>query len=132
MKLPDVNIWLALTLSGHSQHPVARSWLDGQEALTSIFFCRATQQGLVRLLTTVEVLAGFGIPPLTNRTIAITKGTALASVVAVSDILGAAHSGVSHSFNPSPLTFGALAYLVLFFPVVILGRWIETRFAWKR
>jgi polar amino acid transport system permease protein len=72
------------------------------------------------------------IPPLTNRTIAITKGTALASVVAVSDILGAAHSGVSHSFNPSPLTLGALAYLVLFFPVVILGRWIETRFAWKR
>ncbi|MBX6747782.1 MAG: ABC transporter permease subunit, partial [Acetobacteraceae bacterium] len=29
------------------------------------------------------------IPPLTNRTIAITKGTALASVVAVQEILGA-------------------------------------------
>jgi len=72
------------------------------------------------------------IPPLTNRTIAITKGTALASVVAVPDILGAASSGLSHSFNPSPLTLGALAYLVLFFPVVLLGRWIETRFAWKR
>lgn len=67
MKLPDVNIWLALTLSGHSQHPVVRNWLDGQEALASIFFCRATQQGLVRLLTTAEVLAGYGIPPLTNR-----------------------------------------------------------------
>ena len=48
------------------------------------------------------------IPPLTNRTIAITKGTALASVVAVPDILGAASSGLSHSFNPSPLTLGAL------------------------
>lgn len=72
------------------------------------------------------------IPPLTNRTIAITKGTALASVVAVPDILGAANAGVSFSFNPSPLTLGAIAYLVLFFPVVVLGRWIETRFAWKR
>ena len=72
------------------------------------------------------------IPPLTNRTIAITKGTALASVVAVPDILGAANAGVSFSFNPTPLTLGALAYLVLFIPVVILGRWIETRFAWKR
>jgi polar amino acid transport system permease protein len=72
------------------------------------------------------------IPPLTNRTIAITKGTALASVVAVPEILGAASSGVSHSYNPSPLTLGALAYLVLFVPVVILGRWIETRFAWRR
>jgi polar amino acid transport system permease protein len=72
------------------------------------------------------------IPPLTNRTIAITKGTALASVVAVPEILGAASSAVSHSYNPSPLTLGALAYLVLFFPVVLFGRWVETRFAWKR
>lgn len=72
------------------------------------------------------------IPPLTNRTIAITKGTALASVVAVQDILGAASGAVSHSYNPSPLTMGAIAYLVLFFPVVVLGRWIETRFAWRK
>jgi polar amino acid transport system permease protein len=72
------------------------------------------------------------IPPLTNRTIAITKGTALASVVAVQEILGAAQAGVSFSFNPTPLTLGALAYLVLFVPVVVFGRWVETRFAWRR
>jgi polar amino acid transport system permease protein len=48
------------------------------------------------------------IPPLTNRTIAITKGTALASVVAVPEILGAgAMPAYSFSFNPSPLTLGA-------------------------
>jgi toxin-antitoxin system PIN domain toxin len=67
MKLPDVNIWLALTLSGHSHHQAARIWLDGQEDHSSIYFCRATQQGLVRLLTTAEVLAVYGIPPLANR-----------------------------------------------------------------
>jgi polar amino acid transport system permease protein len=72
------------------------------------------------------------IPPLTNRTIAITKGTALGSVVGVAEILGAAQSAMSFSANPSPLTLGAIAYLVLFIPVVALGRWIETRFAWKR
>ncbi|KAA2213784.1 amino acid ABC transporter permease [Teichococcus oryzae] len=72
------------------------------------------------------------IPPLTNRTIAITKGTALGSVVGVAEILGAAQSAMSFSANPSPLTLGAIAYLVLFVPVVALGRWIETRFAWKR
>ena len=72
------------------------------------------------------------IPPLTNRTIAITKGTALGSVVAVAEILSSAQTAVSFSFNPSPLTLGAAAYIVLFFPVVILGRWVETRFAWKR
>ena len=72
------------------------------------------------------------IPPLTNRTIAITKGTALASVVAVSESLGAASSAVSNSYNPSPLTLGAAAYLILFFPMVVFGRWLETRMRWKR
>ena len=71
------------------------------------------------------------IPPLTNRTIAITKGTALGTVVAVSEILGMASSAVSNSYNPSPLTLGAAAYLILFFPMVILGRWLETKMAWK-
>ena len=72
------------------------------------------------------------IPPLTNRTIAITKGTALGTVVAVSEILGMASSAVSNSYNPSPLTLGAGAYLILFLPVVVFGRWLETRMAWKR
>jgi polar amino acid transport system permease protein len=72
------------------------------------------------------------IPPLTNRTIAITKGTALGTVVAVAEILGQASSAVSNSYNPSPLMMGAAAYLVLFLPVVVAARWIETKFAWKR
>ena len=72
------------------------------------------------------------IPPLTNRTIAITKGTALGTVVAVTEILGQASSAMSNSYNPSPLMMGAAAYIVLFLPVVVAARWIETRFAWKR
>ena len=39
---------------------------------------------------------------------------------------------LSFSSNPSPLTLGALAYLALFLPIVVVGRWIETRFAWRR
>ena len=72
------------------------------------------------------------IPPLTNRTIAITKGTALGSVVALTEILGMASSAVSNSYNPSPLTLGAAAYVILFLPMVVLGRWLETRMRWKR
>jgi polar amino acid transport system permease protein len=72
------------------------------------------------------------IAPLTNRTIAITKGTALGTVVALHEILGMASSAVSNSYNPSPLMMGAAAYLVLFLPVVVAARWIETKFAWKR
>jgi polar amino acid transport system permease protein len=72
------------------------------------------------------------IPPLTNRAIAITKGTALGSVVGVPEILTQAVTGQSFSGNASPLTLGAAAYLVLFVPFVVLGRFVETRFAWKR
>ena len=72
------------------------------------------------------------IPPLTNRTIAITKGTALGATVAVGEILYQAQTGYSFSYNPSPLTLGAIAYLILFVPVVWFGRWVETRFAWRR
>ncbi|MGE0714106.1 MAG: amino acid ABC transporter permease [Alphaproteobacteria bacterium] len=95
---------------------------------------RSTGLGFARTLGWVVLpqAVRMTIPPLTNRTIAITKGTALGSVVAVSEILSSAQTAVSFSLNPSPLTLGAAAYLVLFIPVVILGRWIETRFAWKR
>lgn len=72
------------------------------------------------------------VPPLTNRAIAITKGTALGSVVGVPEILTQAVTGQSFSGNASPLTLGAVAYLVLFVPFVLLGRWLETRFAWRR
>ena len=72
------------------------------------------------------------IPPLTNRAIVITKNTALGAVVALGEILYQAQSAYSFSYNPSPLLLGALADLVLFIPVVYFGRWVETRFAWKR
>jgi polar amino acid transport system permease protein len=57
---------------------------------------------------------------------------ALGTVVAVTEILGQASSAMSNSYNPSPLMMGAAAYLVLFLPVVVAARFIETRFAWKR
>ena len=85
----------------------------------------------MRLVVLPQALR-IAIPPLTNRTIAITKGTALGSVVAVSEILGAAQSGMAFSGNPTPLMLGAVAYLLLFLPVVVAGRWVETRFAWRR
>jgi len=96
----------------------------------------ARSTGLTFLQTLTDVVlpqaVRLTIPPLTNRTIAITKGTALGAVVAVGEILYQAQSAYSFSYNPSPLLLGAVAYLILFVPVVYFGRWIETRFAWKR
>lgn len=72
------------------------------------------------------------VPPLTNRTIAITKNTALGTVIGVGEILNQATTGQSFSGNATPLTLGALAYLALFTPLVVAGRWVERRFAWRR
>lgn len=67
------------------------------------------------------------IAPLTNRVIAITKGTAYGSVAALNEILNEATSATSFAGNPTPLMMGAIGYLVIFLPVVIAGRYIERR-----
>jgi len=72
------------------------------------------------------------VPPLTNRTIAITKNTALGAVIGVPEILMQAQTAQSFSGNATPLLIGSLAYILLFIPVVAVGRWLETRFAWGR
>ena len=72
------------------------------------------------------------IPPLTNRAIAIGKSTALASVVAVPEILNQASSAQAIAANPSPLTLAALAYLVIFLPLVAASRWVESRLVWRQ
>src|SRR3954454_22270846 len=72
------------------------------------------------------------VPPLTNRTLAITKNTALGTVIGVPEILNQATTGQSFSGNATPLMMGAIAYVVLFIPVVAFGRFLETRFRWSR
>jgi uncharacterized protein len=67
INLCDSNVWLALALSGHVHHAVAREWLDSVDAPASIMFCRATQQTFLRLLTNATVLGAYGNPPLTNK-----------------------------------------------------------------
>ena len=72
------------------------------------------------------------VPPITNRTVAITKNTALGTVIGVPEILNQATTAQSFSGNATPLMMGAIAYVILFIPVVALGRFLETRFAWRR
>jgi polar amino acid transport system permease protein len=68
------------------------------------------------------------IPLLTNRTIAIIKGTALGTAVSLPETLGAAQSAMAIAANPSPLSLAAALYLVLFIPLVIASRFIERRY----
>ncbi|QDL94487.1 amino acid ABC transporter permease (plasmid) [Paroceanicella profunda] len=70
-------------------------------------------------------------PLVTNRIIAVTKGSALGVAVSLDDTLGAAQSYMSITANPSPLMLAAALYLVFFIPLVALSRLIERRMTLK-
>ncbi len=55
---PDINVWIALTFSGHVHHSSARTWLDSLPETAELIFCRFTQLGFLRLLTTSSVMGG--------------------------------------------------------------------------
>lgn len=65
------------------------------------------------------------VPLLTNRAIAITKGTALGTAVSLPELLGRAQSSMAIAANPSPLTLAAALYLLFFVPLVVASRWLE-------
>ncbi|ASP20454.1 glutamine ABC transporter permease GlnP [Antarctobacter heliothermus] len=81
--------------------------------------------GSIVLLQAVQMV----IPPLTNKMINITKNTALASVISVSEMLNQASSQQALYANPTPLTLVAILYVALFFPLVLLSRRIEARYS---
>jgi polar amino acid transport system permease protein len=95
---------------------------------------RSTGLGLADTLAFVILPQAIRItvPPLTNRTIAITKNTALGTVIGVPEILNQATTAVSFLSNATPLMMASIAYLVIFVPVVAFGSWVEHRFAWRR
>lgn len=64
--LCDSNIWVAVAIEQHSHGTSARHWLDSVGADDTIWFCRATQQSFLRLLSNTAVLSRYGLVPLTN------------------------------------------------------------------
>lgn len=95
---------------------------------------RSTGLGFWRALVWVMLpqAARMAVAPLTNRAIAITKMTALGTVIGVPDILNQATTAVSFAGDASPLTLAALAYVAIFLPLVVASRRLERRFAWRR
>ena len=53
---PDVNVWLALSYERHVHHAAARAWFERLGENARVCFCRFTQLGLLRLLTTDAVM----------------------------------------------------------------------------
>jgi len=61
---PDLNVWLALSSASHSHSSEAWKWLNSLPRDVTLIFCRYTQIGLLRLLTTQSVM---GTQTLTLR-----------------------------------------------------------------
>jgi polar amino acid transport system permease protein len=68
------------------------------------------------------------IPPLTNNCINVMKDTALASVVAMPDLLKQATQAQALTANPSPLIGAAVIYILLLWPLVAMVSRLERRF----
>ena len=88
---------------------------------------RSLGMGFLRVLFLVILPQAIriAVPLLTNRAIAITKGTALGTAVALPELLGRAQSAMAIAANPSPLTLAAAFYLLFFVPLVVASRWLE-------
>jgi len=69
------------------------------------------------------------IPPLTSNCINVIKDTALASVVAMPDLLKQATQAQALAANPTPLIGAAVLYLLLLLPLVRLVALLERRFS---
>lgn len=68
------------------------------------------------------------IPPLTNNSINVVKDTALASVVAMPDLLKQATQAQALAANPSPLILAAAIYVAILWPLVAAVSRMERRF----
>ena len=53
--LPDINVWVAMHHERHEHHRTAQAWFDGLGS-EMLVFCRQTQLGFFRLLTTPAVM----------------------------------------------------------------------------
>lgn len=56
LSFPDINVWLAIAAPEHIHAPVARTWWEQENG--TIAFCRLTQLGFLRLMTTAAVMDG--------------------------------------------------------------------------
>ena len=99
---------------------IPKGQFEAAEAIGLSFFDKMRDVVLPQALRIVT-------PPLTSNCINVLKDTALASVVAMPDLLKQATQAQALSANPTPLIGAALLYLVLLLPLVRLVGHFEAR-----
>ncbi|WDA13177.1 amino acid ABC transporter permease [Paracoccus marcusii] len=131
---PFASAMSALTLvSGAYTAEIFRA---GIEAIPKGQFEASAALGLNGRQTMTEVIlpqaVRIVIPPLTNNSINVVKDTALASVVAMPDLLKQATQAQALAANPTPLIVAAVIYIAFLWPLVALVSRMERRFAARR
>ena len=131
---PFVSAMSALTLvSGAYTAEIFRA---GIEAIPKGQFEASAALGLSGRQTMADVIlpqaVRIVIPPLTNNSINVVKDTALASVVAMPDLLKQATQAQALVANPTPLIVAAVIYIAFLWPLVALVSRMERRFAARR
>lgn len=105
----------------------------GIEAIPHGQFEASEALGLSNRHTMIDVILPQAIriviPPLTNNCINVMKDTALASVVAMPDLLKQATQAQALSANPTPLIGAALIYIALLWPMVAVVARLEKHFS---
>lgn len=131
------NVVLWMSLSAVLAAFAEETFWAGVTATPAGQWMAARSTGLTLLQTLRYVIlpqaVRIAIPPLTSRTIAITKNTALGSAIGVNEILGQAVSAEAFSANATPLVMASILYVLIFIPLVIASRALERRHAvWRR
>ena len=58
---PDINIWLALSVTKHVHNGRATTWLESLIPESRLLFSRYTQLGVLRLLTNEAMMGNFSM-----------------------------------------------------------------------
>lgn len=66
-RLVDSNVWVALAITDHIFHRLARDWFYALPLANRAVFCRSTQQTFLRLLSTPTIFQPYALPAPSNQ-----------------------------------------------------------------
>ena len=95
------------------------------EAAQTLGFTRWQTMRLVIIPQTIRRI----IPPISNETITLVKDTALATAIAVPELIKAAKDTANRDVNPTSYLVAAMIYLVLTFVLTYISGRLEKRFS---
>ncbi len=111
----------------------AEIYRAGIESIDRGQYEAAKSLGFTRSLTMIRIIIPQTIrriiPPVSNETITLVKDTALANVIAVSELLKAAKDAANRDTDTTAYLLAAVVYLAITFVLTVVYRRLEKRFS---